>query len=80
MVVWGGTPDSGGTIFDTGGGYDPGIDSWTPTSTTNAPSARYYHTVVWTGQSHGRMGGLLASAPSMSDSPLLPGAMRLCAV
>src|SRR5262249_1047100 len=24
-------------------------DSWTATSTTNAPSGRYYHTAVWTG-------------------------------
>ena len=24
-------------------------DTWTATSTTNAPEARYYHTAVWTG-------------------------------
>jgi N-acetylneuraminic acid mutarotase len=24
-------------------------DTWTPTSTANAPSARFYHTAVWTG-------------------------------
>src|SRR4029079_10580035 len=24
-------------------------DSWTATSTTNAPDGRYYHTAVWTG-------------------------------
>src|SRR5438093_9172554 len=24
-------------------------DTWTPTSTINAPSARYQHTAVWTG-------------------------------
>src|SRR5260221_632699 len=24
-------------------------DTWTPTSTTNAPSARAFHTAVWTG-------------------------------
>ncbi len=24
-------------------------DSWTPTSTTNAPAARYSHVAVWTG-------------------------------
>src|SRR5207245_413056 len=25
------------------------LDTWTATSTTNAPDARYYHTAVWTG-------------------------------
>src|SRR5206468_4697199 len=25
------------------------LDSWTPTSTTNAPTGRYDHTAVWTG-------------------------------
>src|SRR5262249_48381739 len=27
---------------------DPGTDSWTATSTTNAPTGRYTHTAVWT--------------------------------
>ena len=49
MIVWGGA----GCIFDcslnTGGRYIPGIDSWTATSTANAPSARFSHTAVWTG-------------------------------
>jgi len=50
MIVWGGcfgNPCS--NFLDTGGRYDPGTDSWTATSTTNAPSARAYHTAVWTG-------------------------------
>jgi len=34
MIVWGGTPGP----LNTGGRYDPGTDSWTATSTTNAPS------------------------------------------
>jgi hypothetical protein len=25
------------------------VDTWTPTSTTNAPTARHFHTAVWTG-------------------------------
>ena len=47
MIVWGGFvyPSS----LNTGGRYDPASDSWTPTSTLNAPSARYRHTAVWTG-------------------------------
>jgi hypothetical protein len=48
MIVWGGFSPSGGTYFNTGGKYSPATDSWTPTSTTNAPSARYIHTAVWT--------------------------------
>ena len=55
MIVWGGHSDdsaSGGsnsTLFNTGGRYNPSTDSWTATSTTNAPSAREFHTAVWTG-------------------------------
>src|SRR5207253_3022981 len=29
--------------------YNPSTDSWTATSTTNAPTARGSHTAVWTG-------------------------------
>src|SRR5207244_12465468 len=32
---------------DLGGRYNPSTDSWTSTSTTNAPSARDFHTAVW---------------------------------
>src|SRR5205814_6336745 len=48
MVIWGGIDNLIG-YSNTGGQYDPATDSWTPTSTTNAPEARYYHTAVWTG-------------------------------
>ena len=37
------------TYLNTGGRYNPGTDSWTATSTTNAPSGRTVHTAVWTG-------------------------------
>jgi N-acetylneuraminic acid mutarotase len=52
MIVW------GGYYFDqaiqshwlnTGGRYNPVMDDWTATSTTNAPSGRRFHTAVWTG-------------------------------
>jgi N-acetylneuraminic acid mutarotase len=50
MIVWGGASSlSPATYFNTGGRYNPSTDSWTVTSTTNAPTARAYHTVVWTG-------------------------------
>ena len=47
MIVWGGEDFS--SSFNTGGRYNPGTDSWTATSTTNAPGARIVHTAVWTG-------------------------------
>ena len=37
MIVWGGVNISG--YLNTGGRYDPGTNSWTATSTTNAPAA-----------------------------------------
>jgi hypothetical protein len=49
MIIWGGD-DSGGTSNNSGGIYDPESDSWTPTSVgANVPSARQYHTAIWTG-------------------------------
>ena len=36
-------------LSNTGGRYNPSTDSWTATSTTNAPDARCLHTAVWTG-------------------------------
>jgi hypothetical protein len=48
MIVWGGEALPSG-FFDTGGRYNPGTNSWTATSTTNAPTARRFHTAVWTG-------------------------------
>jgi N-acetylneuraminic acid mutarotase len=50
MIVWGGT---NGVVFpnglNTGGRYNPSTDSWTASSTTNAPEPRYWHSAVWTG-------------------------------
>ena len=51
MVVWGGGVFDGVNFIaeDTGGWYDPVTNSWTSTATTGAPTARFYHTAVWTG-------------------------------
>jgi N-acetylneuraminic acid mutarotase len=49
MLVWGGGYDQFQRTFNSGGRYDPASDSWTPMSTTSAPSAREAHTAVWTG-------------------------------
>jgi hypothetical protein len=47
VLIWGG--NSNGTFQNTGGLYSPGSDTWTPTSTTGAPTIRLRHTAVWTG-------------------------------
>src|SRR5262249_22132602 len=49
MIVWGGAY-TGATMYpNTGGRYNPSTDSWTTTSTVNAPSGRQDHVAVWTG-------------------------------
>jgi hypothetical protein len=53
MIVWGGLAfGQAGTriLLASGGQYDPATDSWSPTSMTGAPEARYEHTAVWTGR------------------------------
>ncbi|MEJ5165896.1 MAG: hypothetical protein WHV67_02585 [Thermoanaerobaculia bacterium] len=49
MIVWGGYTSTSPYYTNTGGRYNPSTDTWTGTSTTNAPSGRYNHTAVWTG-------------------------------
>jgi hypothetical protein len=49
MIVWGGNHFVFPYYFNTGGRYNPSTDSWTATSTINAPAARNAHTAVWTG-------------------------------
>ena len=49
MIVWGGYGCDGNCVSNTGGRYNPSTDSWTATSTTNAPEGAIYHTAVWTG-------------------------------
>jgi hypothetical protein len=49
MIVWGGSYD-GAPYLNTGGRYSPLTDTWMPTSIgINAPTARSYHSAVWTG-------------------------------
>ena len=49
MIIWGGVLNFSTAVLNTGGRYNPTTDSWTATSLTNAPEARYDHTAVWTG-------------------------------
>ncbi len=48
MIVWGGDGLSSGRL-NTGGRYDPLLDTWSEMTTVDAPSARTGHTAVWTG-------------------------------
>jgi len=81
MIVWGGSPDGGFSYLNTGGRYNSGTDSWTPTSTTNAPTARDYDTAIWTASEMIVWGGFdgnndlntggryCAAAPSPTPTP-----------
>src|SRR4029077_15089581 len=68
MIVWGGHGDFDllGYYFNTGGRYDPSTNSWTATSTADAPDGRYRHTAVWTGNEMMVWGGILYSNTSTS--------------
>src|SRR5690348_9883147 len=57
MIIWGG--GDGPTYFNTGGRYNPATDTWTSTSTINAPDPRSSHTAVWTGTEMIIWGGVL---------------------
>jgi N-acetylneuraminic acid mutarotase len=62
MIVWGGIANGNPYGVNTGGRYNPGTDSWTTTSLTNAPTARAGHTAVWTGSEMVVWGGLGVSS------------------
>jgi len=49
MIVWGGANLSAQRYFGDGGIYDPVNDTWAPVSTLGAPTARRFHSAVWTG-------------------------------
>ena len=49
MIVWGGYSVTGVHWFGDGARYNPVTDTWTATTATAAPAARYDHTAVWTG-------------------------------
>ncbi|MCI0527897.1 MAG: hypothetical protein L0Y56_10715, partial [Nitrospira sp.] len=51
MIIWGGH-DSSERAYDDGGRYDPVGDSWIQIleGSPSAPTPRFYHTAVWTGE------------------------------
>src|SRR5215471_16758785 len=58
MIIWGGQIIASPFFTNTGGRYNPSMDSWTATSTTNAPDGRDSHTAVWTGSEMIVWGGI----------------------
>ncbi len=62
MIVWGGVQQFEVLPSNTGGRYNPATDTWAPTSTINAPSARRFHTAIWTGSEMIVWGGRIGSS------------------
>ena len=58
MIIWGGNTNI--FYYNTGARYNPSTDSWTATSTDNAPDARFSHTAVWTGTEMIVWGGFIS--------------------
>src|SRR5439155_13239395 len=70
---WGGICCIPVVDFNTGGSYDLGTDSWTATSTTNAPSARDNHTAIWTGVQMIVWGGSTSAGNTNTGGRYNPG-------
>ncbi len=49
MIVWGGQSIPPSVALNTGARYNPATNTWTPMSTSGAPSPRTGHRAVWTG-------------------------------
>jgi hypothetical protein len=66
MIVWGGETMSvsgSSSLLDTGSRYAPASNTWTSTPVdANTPSARWWHSTVWTGSEMIVWGGRDASA------------------
>lgn len=65
MIVWGGSTSGTQTYTNTGGRYNPILNSWLPVSTIDpdTPAARVQHSAVWTGSEMIIWGGLSGSFP-----------------
>src|SRR5439155_7884835 len=62
MIIWGGAHDVNVILLNTGGRYDPSTNSWTATTTNNAPVPRYSHTAIWSDNEMVVWGGVGASS------------------
>lgn len=68
MIVWGGVNAANSdSNINTGAIYNPSTETWRTTSLTNAPSARSYHTAIWTGTEMIVWGGYIGNGLNSSD-------------
>jgi N-acetylneuraminic acid mutarotase len=67
MIVWGGDNVISPYYSNDGGQYDPVANAWTATTTTSAPSVRFYHSAVWTGSRMIVWGGLGIGSVLLND-------------
>jgi N-acetylneuraminic acid mutarotase len=74
MIIWGGFSFTGfNNYLNSGARYNPTTDSWTATSVTNAPAARWHHTAVWTGSEMVIWGGEVSSTYFNTGARYNPG-------
>jgi N-acetylneuraminic acid mutarotase len=70
VIVWGGLTSTSCTpactATDSGAIYDPSANSWSSMPSSGAPSARYQHTAVWTGDIMIVWGGVSAASGSQN--------------
>jgi len=67
MIVWGGLYNNSGGYLNDGARYNPANNTWTPVTTSGAPSGRIYHTAVWTGSEMIVWGGFNGSGGGGND-------------
>ncbi len=74
MIIWGGRKAANMPINDisVGSRFNPTSNTWTNISQINAPSARSYHTAVWTGSEMIIWGGWLGSATTNTGARYNP--------
>ncbi|MDI1443903.1 hypothetical protein [Polyangium sp. 6x1] len=72
MIIWGGERNGPDPLLGDGALYDPASKTWTPMSTVDAPSPRFGHTAVWTGQSMIVWGGYSTNGTVNSGAQYRP--------
>ena len=79
MIVWGGDAAGFPSRTNTGGKYNPATNSWTSTSTTNAPDGRSLHTAVWTGNEMIVWGGIDDSFEDLNSGVIVAAIRQFAA-
>lgn len=79
VIVWGGYIGSN-TYSNSGGRYDPDLDTWTTVATFGAPTARQSHSSVWTGSEMIVWGGFGSSGYLNSGGRYAPTAQNWSSV